>query len=692
MPRTLKRPEQPIDPYKLQPLPVGRPSAVYYRQSSEGQIGNISTTLQTVDMIEHLLRQGWVRENVFMIDMDAGVSGTKKIRERKGMSTLYDLIEGGQIGLVAAQDVDRFFRDVTMIETNIFIDACKRNNVQVMTPSMVYDFAHPVMGSSHIKMFREEAQRAADYLEYQIRGRLVKGRHRRDASGMWTGRKILPGFMMDNRAQLPNEAPNPDYRKYKRFDLYADVMLRYFELFRERDGNFMATWKHIDRNGPFFPDIPKEAVPAGFQVTEHLERRSPMTGGLTPSQDGLRNMLINVAYIGHWVHKGAIVHFNNHEAIIPLDLFMYAYNRLSPVDFYGDPNPHYVPYRPWIRHNKDEREEAPPTYAYLAYSDDLPERPHQRLSCSWGTEAKHYKYQLSEYPYRSNVWNIKASIVDGLVDEMLLERLRATTIDEALWQAALSSLDHVDQADVRRVQGAIRQAEQTKDNIIASLGLLTHPEMVARAQARYEATSHELESLQTELARIQSNDRKSRSLVDARPVLELILQRWQDVPREEKRDLFEQFADYIKISKITRHTKRITVHWRDGSTSERSTTHKSLGYFWEDGELEKLRAMIHNNVDQWEILREFPDYTWRALQERYAYNFGDGHWYKDYNGRKPYNRNARWHTTAEYQSEQVTNSEERPQVALSMYSTGKRTSCPCAVNPVSAIGLDESVL
>jgi hypothetical protein len=76
MPRPLKRPEAPIDPYKAQPLPLGRPAAVYYRQSSEGQIGNVMTTLQTIDMIEHLLRQGWVRENVHMIDMDAAVSGT----------------------------------------------------------------------------------------------------------------------------------------------------------------------------------------------------------------------------------------------------------------------------------------------------------------------------------------------------------------------------------------------------------------------------------------------------------------------------------------------------------------------------------------------------------------------------------------------------------------------------------------
>jgi DNA invertase Pin-like site-specific DNA recombinase len=669
MPRTLKRPEQPIDPYKLQPLPVGRPAAVYYRQSSEGQIGNISTTLQTVDMIEHLLRQGWVRENVFMIDMDAGVSGTKKIRERKGMSTLYDLIETGQIGLVAAQDVDRFFRDVTMIETNIFIDACKRNNVQVMTPMMIFDFAHPIMGSSHMKMFREEAQRAADYLQYQIRGRLVAARHRRSASGMWTGRKILPGFMMDGRSHLPNGTLNPDYRKYKRFDLYADVLLRYFELFRENDGNFSTTWKQIDRNGPYLPDIPKEAVPEGFQVTDHLERRSPFTGGLTPSQDGLRNMLVNVAYIGHWIHKGAIVQFNNHEGIIPLDLFMYAYNRLSPVDFYGEPNAQYVPYRPWIRHAKDEREEPKPTYAYLAYTDDLPEYPHRRLTCSWGTEAKHYKYQLAEYPYRSNVWNIKASIVDGLVDEMLLERLHATTIDENLWQAALASLENVDQADVRRVQAAIRQAEQTKDNIIASLGLLTHPEMVARAQARYEAAEHELEGLRAELHHIQSNEHKSRSLIEARPVLEIIINRWDDVPREEKRDLFEQFACYIKISKITRHTKRIIVHWRDGSTSERSTTHKSTGYFWDEDDLTKLRDMIDNNVDQWEILRAFPDYTWRSLQERYAYKFGNGRYPENYTGKKPYNRNARWCDTAEYQVEQFASSTDVPQLALNSLST-----------------------
>jgi hypothetical protein len=69
-------------------------------------------------------------------------------------------------------------------------------------------------------------------------------------------------------------------------------------------------------------------------------------------------MLINVAYIGRWIHKGAIIQFNNHEVIIPLELFMYAYNPLSPVDFYGEPNPQYAPTIPGfatIRTNGNNR-------------------------------------------------------------------------------------------------------------------------------------------------------------------------------------------------------------------------------------------------------------------------------------------------------------------------------------------------
>ena len=373
-------------------------------------------------------------------------------------------------------------------------------------------------------------------------------------------------------------------------------------------------------------------------------------------------MLVNVAYIGHWIHMGAVVQWNNHEAIIPLDLFMYAYNRLSPTDFHGDPNPQYVPYRPWTRHDKAERRTVtPPTYSGLIFTDDIPHLPHKRLASVWKTDTGKYQYQLYEYHVRSNVWNIKTFIVDGLIDEMLLERLRDTTIDEAAWATALASFENVDQSEVRRLKAAIRQAETAKDNIIASLGLLSNAEMVARAQAHFEKADYEITNLRIELARIESGKQRSRSLVEARPALELVIARWDDVPSEEKRALFEAFAHYIKVSKISRHTKQVAVYWRDGTTSQRSSTHKSLGYFWEEPDLEKLRAMVEGDVDQWEILRAFPDYTWKALQERYAYNYGNGHWRSEYAGHKPYGRYTRWRGTEEFKDKNLN----APQLVMS---------------------------
>ena len=65
-------------------LPTDHPVAVYYRQSTEAQVGNVSTTIQTVDMVAYLKQRGWAESRVIMIDMDHGVSGTKKIDDAKG--------------------------------------------------------------------------------------------------------------------------------------------------------------------------------------------------------------------------------------------------------------------------------------------------------------------------------------------------------------------------------------------------------------------------------------------------------------------------------------------------------------------------------------------------------------------------------------------------------------------------------
>jgi hypothetical protein len=460
--------------------------------------------------------------------------------------------------------------------------------------------------------------------------------------------------MVDMREMLPDGTRNPNFRKYVQFDLWADVTLAYFELFRANEGNLDKTWRQIEAEGPGYPEVTEDMIPDGFLWRKYIDNYSPVTGQLVPSSCGLRYLLTNVAYIGHWIHKQVIVCWNNHEAIIPLDLFMYAYNRISPTDFQGDPNPNYVPYRPWVRHYKADRQVEPPTYADLIYSDDLPEYPNHRLAAVWNTWAEEYQYQLYMQPYKSNLWNIKARNVDAIVDRLLLERLKAATIDETAWQTALESLDSGDQSEARRIEAAIRAAKQTKDNLIASLTTLTHPEMVQRAQARFESADGEIAMLTAELESVQAKRPHSLAVVQVRPALEKVIAHWDKVPRPEKRALFEGFATHIHITKISRASKRITTHWRDGSQSTYTTVRLSRGFFWESEDLENLRQMIDTNVDQVEILRTYPAYTWRALLERYAYNFGNGKRPQNYAGKRPYSNKVRWADTKEAKLGQLT--------------------------------------
>jgi hypothetical protein len=666
MPKYRKPEQEKIDPYKAQPLPLGRPVAVYYRQSSEGQIGNISTTLQTVDMVEHLQRQGWQREQIIMIDMDAGVSGTKKIDERPGMSYLHRLIEDGEIGLVASQDVDRFFRDVTQIQTNIFIDTCKRNNVQVLTPTFVYDFAHPTQGRYHMQMFRDHAQRAADYLEFHIKGRLAKSKQFMLQQGLWVGGSIALGYIVDMRSTLPNGNKNPNWRKYVRFDPHAEVVIAWYGLFKQYEGNLKRTWEHIEEHGPF---VPEANIPEGYYFRTNIRKRSRITGGRMLSLSSLGELLHNVVYAGHWTLNGVIVQRHNHEAIVPSDLFSYAFNRLSPNKPNGDTNPYYEPYRPRNRHLNADRAEEPPTYSGAVFSSDIPDVPLKRMSTNYMVKNRCYYYRLDD-SYKQNYLTVTARYIDEAIDELLLERLQATTVDEEAWQQAVDSTRSGTHMEVRRLENAIRTREDAQQSILENLQSVAHPDLVKRLEDSYIVNDQEIKRLQAELeeARVARND--NTFVLEARPVLETVIRRWDEVERVYRRDLFDGLAERVMVSKIDLIYRCVTVHWRDSSQSSRRIKPDNFYISWTQDELETLREMIESSAPQVDILRRFPGPTWRAIQERYAYHFNNKRYFAGYNGERKYGKKTRWQDTEEFTQEQ----ESQIPVSVGSLSAWKQRS------------------
>ena len=174
-----------------------------------------------------------------------------------------------------------------------------------------------------------------------------------------------------------------------------------------------------------------------------------------------------------------ILYYHNHEALVNEDDFMCAFNALSDVDFQGDPNPNYMPQRPFVRHDKAKRGCQPPVYAGLIFSDDVSGVPHRRMYSSYNNINDNYGYELSNLRSQM-VFRVKADWLDGAIDRLLLERLEATTLDESAWQTALASTRRDGYGEMRRMESEIRSAERAKIAIMENLKTLQNPEMVPK--------------------------------------------------------------------------------------------------------------------------------------------------------------------------------------------------------------------
>ena len=253
------------------------------------------------------------------------------------------------------------------------------------------------------------------------------------------------------------------------------------------------------------------------------------------------------------------------------------------------------------------------------------------------------------------VFSVKASRMDLSIDTLLLERLKATTVNETAWQAALASTRDDGHSELRRIESDMRGAERAKVAILENLKTLQHPEMVRNLEASYAANERELERLRVELIEMRHGKRHREVLEDARPVLQMISARWQDVPSANRRELFEALATYANATLLDEVRRELTILWRDGSTSSLIFRWGDFCQHWTKAELQRLREMVDAARPQWEIMQTFPHWNWHTITCRYLQHFTSDRRFKPYyQGEKKYPYRCTWYDTDEYQAEQQT--------------------------------------
>lgn len=591
----------------------GKKVAVYYRQSTIGQLGNVSSEMQLEDLPQQVIDMGWSADDVILIDSDAAVSGRLGIRQRQGMSYLYDLIVSGEIDTVFAIAEDRLFRDDTYIESNIFIKALKDYDVHLIAGGRHYDLNDPDTGILLEKILREKFEEASNYLRDHIKQRLLGNKNKRHKQGRWVGSNTPIGYMVN----VGVNKGHPDYKKFVPFEPYAEIIRKWFDIFVNiAGGNQRRFLEYIKQHHIGITDYRTVKVPDGFKISHKFKVSDD--GLHYPQQSYLPILFTNAVYIGHWIIKNEVVIERNHPAIVSDELFFAAFNYLSKYTLNGEPNENYKPVGVSRRQYKENRPEYTPLLEnFIGYIDNNNQHRFAHV---------HYQNSLGDgqYVYAVDVgslsidkhWFRACSYVDDAISFLLKEKLTAT-FDDTAWQQALDEMVVDYSKDKNELEEFIAQANRELEATKIQLATLSLPELIQDAEKRYEAILKRKAKYEDQLASLKANDETNEMLFDLRDKFTQVLSNWDSMSNFDKRPIVYSQIKSIMAEKVSGNLQ-LTIQWVDNTEQTVTLYRQGVRDQWSFAETYTLERLLDANASQLEIGEYLPEKTWKSIHKRIA--------------------------------------------------------------------------
>ncbi len=474
-------------------LPLEDPCQVYPRVSTPEQMENVSAEMQKDKSFA--LSCGWKDDLIIVDDDDLGVSGQLRMEDRKAFNAMLRRIANGEIKAVVVCNVDRLFRNRWGDESGKFMEICHTYGVLVVTPDFVYDFRI----SWHIDRFKRRCEEAWNYLEYHVYGRMLAAREELAYSGYWIGGGLPPGYILDLEKKLSNGEPNPKYHRYIPYEPHVKVVRWLFRRFKELNGNLRALMSEIEAKPYLFPEF---AADVSSTIVNKFSRMKVEGGGYTiVTMIGLRSLLTNRAYIGYWIYKGEVISTNNHEAIVDLNDFTYAYNRLSFTLLDGTVSQPLLTRRE--RYAKRHYANRPAVLKDIIGSDDPKVRIYVRNNQNRGKISVQYSfcYETEGKEWTHTRGTVDAAGLDKIVLEMLREHLRSPEAEEVyqdFTKREPETLEKVkEELELIGQNIAAAKANMTRIKVQVESGKLTDPDLAQAANKSYEIAKEDLKRLES---------------------------------------------------------------------------------------------------------------------------------------------------------------------------------------------------
>jgi DNA invertase Pin-like site-specific DNA recombinase len=595
-------------------LPLSDNVGIYARQSTIVQVRTKTNSgeMQTDDLITFARRLGWAEGQIILyvenLREDGSLknaSGRLRIDQREGLRALVERIERDEIKAVIVFLEDRLFRDETAIQYNTFIQICKKHQCLVITPHMTYDFSNPY----HVKIFRDKCEQAADYLREYVMIRLHGARERAARHGLYDGRTIAVGFIVDRKPTIivdGQEAPNPTYKKFIPYEPHAKVIRRLFKRFAMLGGKFYELWRELVAEPVLFPEF-DGSVDARTIARFGLKK---VNGGYHLSPSGLMLILTNVIYIGWWMVQGEIVSKNNHQAIVDAAEFWFAFNQLSSYTPEGE---ELKPNKPLIRYH---RMGGKPPLALLKgviateFSGD-------RVYVVPGREKWCYGIcTMVDSTARYNTTVTVADIDDLYVDK-LLEHMDETT-DFSFYQKAADQIQKEIDAECVGISSQLALIEDQTQGLRLSLRKKT---LKPEVRAALEEDLAGLLTQKRELLQKQNPEQKLRQIKVLRgynALVEACAEHWDKLSFEGRVALIEALTETVLLDRVAPHFLRLVIRWKHPKWStDIAIVYRVDGEreAWTDAENELIGELYPTAVYE-TLLENLPNRSWFGIRNQ----------------------------------------------------------------------------
>jgi DNA invertase Pin-like site-specific DNA recombinase len=548
---------------------------------------------------EQAKADGYCEDQIIVERRDLGISGTKGREERPGLAALIQAIEAEAVEAVYVVHISRISRDQTLIDGLEFGELCKQHGVLIVMPTMRLN----LRDSMHMRLYRQEIERAADEIEL-LKMRLGGPKRHKALSGRFDGRSVAPGYLVDHQAQ------SETYERYVVYPPHAEVVRLIFQAVLAAGTPTRAAHWPRDHGiivPNFGPDIPRAEVQRSSLVRHTHPQHGPGGFRITPSL--VQSVATNPVYLGWWLVEGRVVSTDNHPPLIEEETFLLAQQVLAE-------------HGRGARARGGARSAEPQLLSGLLWCarHDVPRRMGGSVNRGAGRYQCDDDYAHGQADHHCTM--LDARVLDEPITDVILRRCRFTEHAEAVL-AQLEVEADTTREEARRRQRERRRLQEEVDTLKQNLALTRTPEHVSLI---FEQIDRRMERLQ-ELAYTEPGQARrvlsAAQVATVRAFLADLRTGWDHQPPGLRHEFVRLILDRVVITAARDHLEA-TIIWRTGVQQhlwiERPLLWRSGKVPWTEAENAWLRTHYATaTVDT--LQAHFPQRTYTAIR-RHAEELG----------------------------------------------------------------------